>query len=199
MWLWVAMIFGFFALQYMFSDDKAEQITYQEFEEKMLKPGDVDRLVAYKRNDLYFVEVFIKKERLSDPKYKNVQPSSNGLMLTPSTGPQYFFTDGSYDALERKLSEAQQGLDPNEQVSLRFEVRNNYLTGWIFSIMLTLVLIIVVWIFVMRRMGGGGAGPGGEIFNIGKSKATLFDKESQVAKTFSDVAGLEEAKQEVME
>jgi AFG3 family protein len=63
-----------------------------------------------------------------------------------------------------------------------------------------IVLFAAVWLFIMRRMSGGsGGGPGGQIFNIGKSKATLFDKESQVNVTFNDVAGLEEAKQEVME
>ncbi|WP_257670185.1 ATP-dependent zinc metalloprotease FtsH [Parapedobacter tibetensis] len=199
MWLWVAMILGFFVLQYLFSDDKAEQITYHEFEENMLKKGDVDKLVAYKRNDLFFVEVFIKKDRLTDEKYEKVRPSANSLTLTPNNGPQYFFTDGSYDALERKLDEAQAGIEQNDRVSLRLEDRTNAWTGWIFSIMLPLLLIIVFWIFIMRRMGGGGGGPGGQIFNIGKSKATLFDKEAQVAITFSDVAGLEEAKQEVME
>lgn len=197
-WLWVAMFFGFFALQYLFTDESAKQITYQEFEEKMLKEGDVDRLIAYKRNDLFFVEVFIKKDRLTEDKYKDVRPNANGLSLSPPSGPQYFFTDGSYDALERKLDEAQADLPATDRVSLRLEDRTNAWTGWIFSIMLPLLLIIVFWIFIMRRMGGGG-GPGGQIFNIGKSKATLFDKESQVAITFNDVAGLEEAKQEVME
>jgi len=198
-WLWVAMFFGFFALQYLFTDDNAKEITYEEFEEKMLKPGDVDHLVAYKQNELIFVEVFIKKDRLDDPKYKNVQPSSNGLTLAPSTGPQYVFTEFSGEVLQRKLAEAQQDVPPEDRVSVKPEDRTNAWTGWIFSIMLPLLLIIVFWIFIMRRMGGGGGGPGGQIFNIGKSKATLFDKESQVAITFSDVAGLEEAKQEVME
>lgn len=199
MWLWIAMILGFFALQYIFSDDKAKQITYQEFEESMLKSGDVDRLVAYKQNDLVFVEVYIKKDRLTDTKYEDVRPNANSLLLTPNVGPNYYFTDGSYDALERKLGEAQEGIDQQDRVSLKLEDRTNAWTGWIFSIMLPLLLIIVFWIFIMRRMGGGGGGPGGQIFNIGKSKATLFDKESQVAITFNDVAGLEEAKQEVME
>lgn len=199
MWLWIAMILGFFALQYIFSDDQAKQITYQEFEEKMLQSGDVDRLVAYKQNDLVFVEVYIKKDRLTDSKYEEVRPNPNSMLLTPNAGPNYYFTDGSYDALERKLNAAQESLDPSDRVSLKLEDRTNAWTGWIFSIMLPLLLIIVFWIFIMRRMGGGGGGPGGQIFNIGKSKATLFDKESQVAITFNDVAGLEEAKQEVME
>ncbi len=199
MWLWIAMILGFFALQYIFSDEQAKQITYQEFEKNMLQSGDVDRLVAYKQNDLVFVEVYIKKDRLADAKYEDVRPNPNSLLLAPSSGPNYYFTDGSYDALERKLSTAQESLDPSDRVSLKLEDRTNAWTGWIFSIMLPLLLIIVFWVFIMRRMGGGGGGPGGQIFNIGKSKATLFDKESQVAITFNDVAGLEEAKQEVME
>lgn len=199
MWLWVAMLLGFFALNYIFDGDTAKQITYQQFEENMLKAGDVDRLVAYKRNDLVIVEVYIKKDRLNDPKYKDIQPNSNSLKLAPTAGPQYFFNEGDFGRLEEKLNEAQADLPAADKVSLRLENRDNPWTGWLVSIMLPLLVIIVFWIFIMRRMGGGGAGPGGQIFNIGKSKATLFDKESQVAITFNDVAGLEEAKQEVME
>jgi len=74
------------------------------------------------------------------------------------------------------------------------------LGNWLVQGIIMVVLFAAVWIFIMRRMSGGsGGGPGGQIFNIGKSKATLFDKEAQVSVTFNDVAGLEEAKQEVME
>jgi len=65
--------------------------------------------------------------------------------------------------------------------------------------LIPLAIIVFLWIFLMRRMGGGGGGPGGQIFNIGKSKATLFDQNSKVNITFADVAGLDEAKEEVME
>lgn len=198
MWLWLAMLLGFISLNFLFSDDKAKQITYQEFESDLLKSGDVEELVAYKRNDLLFVEVFIKKDRLTDEKYADVRPTNNSLSLSPATGPQYTFTDGSFDALERKLNAAQEELEKAERVPLKLEDRTNAWTGWIFSLMLPLLLILFFWIFIMRRMGGGGGG-GGQIFNIGKSKATLFDKETQMAITFNDVAGLEEAKQEVME
>lgn len=198
MWLWLAMLLGFISLNFLFSDDKAKQITYQEFESDLLRSGDVEQLVAYKRNDLLFVEVFIKKDRLTDEKYSEVRPTSNSLSISPATGPQYTFTDGSFDALERKLNAAQEDIEKGEQVSVKLEDRTNAWTGWLFSLMLPLLLILFFWIFIMRRMGGGG-GAGGQIFNIGKSKATLFDKETQTAITFNDVAGLEEAKQEVME
>src|SRR5690606_17326602 len=198
LWLWAAMFLGFISLNYFFSDTKPKEITYQEFETELLPSGDIEELIAYKRNDLLFVEVFIKKDRLTDDKYEEVRPSSNSLSLSPATGPQYIFADGSAEAFERKLNAAQEDLEKDERVSVQFKDRTNAWTGWLLSIMLPLLLIIFFWVFIMRRMSGGG-GPGGQIFNIGKSKATLFDKESQVAITFNDVAGLEEAKQEVME
>lgn len=200
MWLWIAMILGFIALQYVFTGESAKEITYQRFESTMLKEGDVEKLVAYKRNELIAVEVYIKKDKLDEEKYKDVKPKNNSLNIsTGNTGPQYVFQDGSFDALERKLNAAQQGVSENERVSLTLEERNSPWTGWLLSIILPLGLVILFWVFIMRRMGGGAGGAGGQIFNIGKSKAQLFDKESQVNITFNDVAGLEEAKQEVME
>ena len=198
MWIWMALLLGFFVLQYVFSGDTAKSITYQRFEETMLKPGDVDRLIAYKKNELIAVEVYIKKEKLNEEKYKEVKPQPNALNIAAEAGPQYIFQDGSFDALERKLNAAQADLPQTERVSLKLEERNSPWTGWILTL-LPFVLIIAFWIFLMKRMSGGGGGPGGQIFNIGKSKAKLFDKESQVNITFNDVAGLEEAKQEVME
>ena len=81
---------------------------------------------------------------------------------------------------------------------VEYTQHENILTNVLFQGIIMVLLFAAVWIFIMRRMsGGGGGGPGGQIFNIGKSKATLFDKEAQVSVTFNDVAGLEEAKQEV--
>lgn len=78
------------------------------------------------------------------------------------------------------------------------EKQPNYLSqilGWV----LPIVIVVAIWIFIMRRVSGAGGGPGSQIFNIGKSKATLFDQNAKVSVTFQDVAGLNEAKEEVME
>src|SRR5690554_1147330 len=119
MWLWIAMILGFFALQFLFTGDKPKRITYNEFETDILNTGDVDKLVAYNRNNIVYAEVYIKKDRLSDPKYADVRPTSNNLALAPSTAPQYEFTDGSFETLERKLEEAQVDTPQEERVFIR--------------------------------------------------------------------------------
>jgi cell division protease FtsH len=103
------------------------------------------------------------------------------------------------DALDTQLKDSQKNLPPDQQILAEKETRQSSFNSWFFTVIIPVLLFIGFWIFIMRRMGGGAGGGGGQIFNIGKSKATLFDKESQVNVTFNDVAGLEEAKQEVME
>ncbi len=195
MWLYVAIILGLFAVQYLFNNPTVSTVTYQKFA-GLLKSGYVDKVVAYKNNDIVMVEVYIKKDSLQLPQFKDVRGGESFAM--GNNNPQYKFTDASFDALSNKMKETQKDM-PN-QLYPTFDTRESFWASWFMSIILPVLLLIGFWIFIMRRMGGGGAGGGGtQIFNIGKSKATLFDKESQVTVTFNDVAGLEEAKQEVME
>ncbi|WP_207533598.1 ATP-dependent zinc metalloprotease FtsH [Desertivirga arenae] len=198
MWLYAAIIIGLFAVQYFFNGSSAKKINYQQFESQMLRQRDVEKIIAYKNNDLIMAEVYIKKDRLSQPKYADVNKEENFSMS--GTSPQYYFTDGSFDALQAKLREAEKDIPLEQRTPVSIESRENFWASWFMSIILPVLLLIGFWVFIMRRMGGGaGGGAGGQIFNIGKSKATLFDKESQVNVTFNDVAGLEEAKLEVME
>ncbi|WP_026897433.1 ATP-dependent zinc metalloprotease FtsH [Daejeonella oryzae] len=198
MWLYAAIIIGLFVVQYMFSGNNAKTITYQKFENEILKPRDVEKLVAYKSNDLIAVEVYIKKDRLNQAKYNDLREKSNFNMS--ANNPHYVFTDGSFDGIQAKLKDAEKDLPADQRTPLIIETRESPWAGWFMSFILPVLLLIGFWVFIMKRMGGGsGGGAGGQIFNIGKSKATLFDKETQVSITFNDVAGLEEAKQEVME
>jgi len=198
MWLYAVIILGLFVVQYMFSGNNAKTINYQKFENDMLKTGDVEKLVAYKNGDLYNIDVYIKKDRLVQKKYDDIKNKSN--FNVSATGPQYVFTAATYESFEKKVMEAEKDLPADQRTPIISESRESPWAGWFMSFILPVLLLVGFWVFIMKRMGGGaGGGAGGQIFNIGKSKATLFDKESQVSITFNDVAGLEEAKQEVME
>ena len=198
-WVYIAIIAGFFALNYIYNSTSTKEITYEKFEKEMLLTGDVQKLVALKNGSIYEVEVYIKADKLKeDPKYKDFQGNDPKLGLSPAAGPQYVFTEGSADILSEKLTESQKLLpEGSPKISIQWGEKTNP-WGSILSFILPLVILVAIWMFLMRRMGNGGAG-GGQIFNIGKSKAQLFDKESQINITFNDVAGLEEAKTEVME
>ncbi|MES2454941.1 MAG: ATP-dependent zinc metalloprotease FtsH [Bacteroidota bacterium] len=195
-WVYAAIILGLILLNFLFTGDNSKKVPYRTFETQMLLPGDVQRLVAYKNEDLIKVEVYIKPDRLKLPKYKEYASKSN---FNTNTGPTVYYTAGTMDAVDNQLKESQKGLPADQQILAEKDSRTSPFGSWFLSMIVPLLLLVGFWIFVMRRMGGGAGGGGGQIFNIGKSKATLFDKESQVNVTFNDVAGLEEAKQEVME
>ncbi|MFZ4262889.1 ATP-dependent zinc metalloprotease FtsH [Sphingobacterium sp. HJSM2_6] len=199
-WLWIAILVGLFGIQYLFSGEATKKITYQDFETKMLIPGDVEKLVGYKTNELVEVEVYIKADRLDQEKYKELIGGNKPFNFGNAKNPQFTFTEASDVLLSAKLKASQDSLAANiPRLEVSYEDRSNPWAGWFISFMLPLLIIVGIWIFLMRRMNGGAGGGGGAIFNIGKSKAQLFDKESQINITFNDVAGLEEAKQEVME
>ncbi|KIO76076.1 peptidase M41 [Pedobacter lusitanus] len=195
-WVYAAIILGLVLVSVLFTNDTNKTITYREFETNMLAPGDVQKIVAYKYEDLVRADVFIKPDRLNQEKYKKYQTKSN---FGSTGGPTVSFTAGSMDALDKQLSESQKAVPVDSQILAEKETRQSTFNSWFFTVIIPVLLFIGFWIFIMRKMGGGAGGGGGQIFNIGKSKATLFDKESQVNVTFNDVAGLEEAKQEVME
>jgi cell division protease FtsH len=198
MWIYAVVILAIIVIQFFMSSNNAKLVSYQKFETEMLNAGDVEKLVAYKQEDLVVAEVYIKKDKLSAEKYKELR-EKNDYSLT-ANNPQYYFTDGSFESLQNRIATSQKDFPEDKKIFISYDSKSNPLSSLFWSFLVPIAIFVVIWIFIMRRMGGGaGGGPGGQIFNIGKSKATLFDKESQVNITFSDVAGLEEAKQEVME
>jgi len=198
-WVYAAIIIAIIAAQFLFTTDGGKEVTYQKFEQQMLLKGDVQKVVAYKSDDLVRVEVYIKKDSLKKPVYDSYKSNSTFTVNNNNASPVVYFNAGTMDGLDKQLADSQKDLPANQpRVLAEKTSRSNPLASWFLSIILPVLLLIGFWIFMMRRMGGG-AGGGGQIFSIGKSKATLFDKESQVNITFNDVAGLEEAKTEVME
>jgi AFG3 family protein len=193
-WVW-AIIFAVlvgFQLFGSFAPD-AKTITDLEFY-KMLDNGDVEKLNTVTNKNT--VRVFIKKDKL--PKYKD-QLSKNWPSVGDK-GPHFEFKVIKAEEFDKKLDDHYKTRPEIEKVP-NIPIQEGEWFGSIIQFLLPLVVIVLIWVMLMRKMGGGasgGSGPGG-IFNIGKSRATLFDKGTKVNITFADVAGLDEAKVEVME
>ncbi|WP_370463826.1 ATP-dependent zinc metalloprotease FtsH [Mucilaginibacter sp. 14171R-50] len=200
MWLYAIAIIGILVVPTLMSGSIGKQIDFQRFSNQMLRAHDVEKIVAYKNGDLVTAEVYIKKDSLVKPQYADANKGQRGFG-TAANEPQYNFTDASYESLKQSVAAVQKDFPDAQKIPIEYQQgKENLLSNWLVQCVIMAILLVGVWLFIMRRMGGGaGGGAGGQIFNIGKSKATLFDKEAQVSVTFNDVAGLEEAKQEVME
>jgi AFG3 family protein len=154
----------------------------------MITNGDVKEIIVVNKET---AEIFLKEDKVKN--YPDAGINKLGQMRY-----NYSFQIPSIEIFDKKLDELQANLTVDKRISPRYETRTNWFNT-IFSWLFPLVLIFGIWMFIMRKVGGTGGGPGSQIFNIGKSKATLFDNTAKVTVTFEDVAGLNEAKDEVME
>jgi cell division protease FtsH len=166
---------------------RPKEITLLKFEE-IARQGHVDKLEVINKK---IVNVYIKKESLDN--YPEI--SANNKLTTSLDPPQFTVEIGSVEGFETRIAKLnQEGLS----IDPIYKTRTNWVST-VLSWSLPLLLFVAIWLFIMRRVSGGAGGPGAQIFNIGKSRATLFDTNSKVNITFQDVAGLDEAKEEVME
>ena len=191
-WIFGSIILVFLLLN-IFSGDGSQSSTtttpskFFEFASN----GDVERIEIINKREVY---VYLTRDARIKDEHKNSAKTS--LLSIASKTPNYRFEFGDLQNFENKLSQVNK--DFNQNVEVNYITEQN-IWGDIIISMLPFIVIIAIWIFIMRRMSGGAGGAGGQIFNIGKSKAKLFDANSQVKVTFKDVAGLEGAKEEVQE
>ena len=191
-WFYGGIIFLFILLQVFsggLASNDANQTTPSKFFE-YVSMGDVERIEIINKRE---VKVYLTEEASSKDIHKETIKAYFPLSAQTAS---YKFEFGDLQNFENRLKRNE------EENNLVIEV--NYVTeqniwGDLLLSMLPFVLIIGVWIFVMRKMSSGGSGGGGQIFNIGKSKAKLFDEKTDVKTTFKDVAGMEGAKEEVQE
>lgn len=183
-WIYGILAALLLGLMTMSGGSTAEETDWGQVNQ-MLANEDVEKIILVNKES---AEIYIKADKKG-----NYEIKSNGTSL--SENPDFVYQIGSIETFEKRVQEAQKNV--KDPIYIRNETRQDWgkdIFGWVFPI----ILLVGVWFFIMRMMSRGGAG-GGQIFNIGKSKAQLFDKESSVSVNFKDVAGLEEAKIEVME
>ena len=183
-WIYGIMAVIFIALTFFGNDTVSKETDWGQVK-TMLNNGDVEKIILVNKE---IAEIYVKADKKS-----NYDIKTEGGTLTQK--PDFSYQIGSIESFEKRVQEAQK--NSPEPIFIRNETRQDWskdIFGWVFPIL----LLVGVWFFIMRMMSKGGAG-GGQIFNIGKSKAQLFDKESSVSVNFKDVAGLKEAKVEVME
>ena len=192
--IWIVFLISIFIyLSFGFFSTKPITIDYNRFQ-KMIKSHDISKLVVIKNQEI--IEITLKEESLLNSTYKDELEASS--LLNNTFGPHYRLEVSSIESFEKRYDDliSSLGRENTNEIEYLTESRTDiysFLQTWGFTI-----LILVGFWFLLRRMSTGG-GPGGQIFNISKSKASLFDKESKIKLTFRDVAGLEEAKEEVKE
>ena len=177
------------AFNFYGSGGKPVETNWREVKNTMLKNGDIEKIVVVNKTE---AEIYLKEA--SYEKYK--AKLDQGLSTPPKAGPHFTFNIGSVDVFESNLAKEQEEVGASP-VTLKYDNRTNYFSeiiSWIFP----LLLLVLFYFWIFRRMSKGGGGSG-NIFNVGKSQAKVFDKESRVSTTFKEVAGLAEAKQEIQE
>ncbi|GIL23625.1 MAG: ATP-dependent zinc metalloprotease FtsH [Bacteroidota bacterium] len=194
MWIILSLVAVVLGISYFNKSGELVEITESRFED-MVADGSIRKLVQIKSDNIWIIEITLKESALQNAKYKQEIEKSSPWGVRPG-GPHYKMKVGSIDKFIEKYERLKKDVPRADQVDLKVEERQDY-TSFLFNIGFLVLLVLGFWM-LMRRMTGGG-GPGGQIFNIGKSKAALFDAENKVRVTFADVAGLEEAKEEVKE
>jgi cell division protease FtsH len=167
--------------------EEPAQLTSSKFN-NLLEKGQIEKVIVYNKSE---AEVYLTAAALKDKSNSKV---AKDVFDRPNAGPHYTLEIGNDQIFQTKLEKS---VGEGKLKDFNFLQKSNW-TDILVSL-LPIIVIIAVWIFIMRRMSGGGAGGGGQIFNIGKSKAKLFDEKTDIKTTFKDVAGLEGAKEEIQE
>lgn len=190
-WVFISLIILVFAISFFTNQDTGTIVSNAKFE-GMLKSNDVQRVIVIV--DKNYVEIYLKPEAKQNAKYQTDIEKKGPFSF--GSGPEYVIKNIEKDYFLKGYDEFVKAEKLVDAPQLEFDDRPSvmdFLSTYGF-----LILIIVLFWFMMRRMTGN-AGPGGQIFNIGKSRAALFDAENKVKITFDNVAGLDEAKEEVKE
>jgi cell division protease FtsH len=193
--MFAILLLTFIVFQLLFSGKYTQKAGQREIEE-MVMHHDIEKVVVINEEQ---AEIYIKPDSLKSGRYPDFAERRSFGLQPPK--PQFYHTFGTVELFQKFFEEAQDkaGYTEQERIYLEYQKRKDYLSTFL-GVILPFLIIALLWIFFMRRMASGGGGGGaGNIFSVGKSKAQIFDKDTHIKTNFNDVAGLEEAKTEVME
>jgi len=191
-WIIISLVLLFLSFFWLQDNNSAKEITLYKFEE-MYKSGDIKSITIETGQNV--VEIRLTEKAIESGKYSGVK--SDEGMWSFSSSPNFIVRISDPGDFTSELKDLNKELPEGvEKPPFKVEERPSF-TQIFFNWGFLIVILVLFWV-LMRRMTGG-AGPGGQIFNIGKSRAALFDAENKVKVTFADVAGLDEAKEEVKE
>jgi AFG3 family protein len=194
-WIFAIVAISILVFQIVFSSKGPEKVNTGELKDMLVK-RDIKNIVVVNKD---FAEIYLNDDAIKSGRYPKLVKPANGMGLSVPKA-NFIYNIGDLSKFETLMLETQKAAGYEDKDLLYPEniKRKNYLgdiLGWV----LPLVFFLILWMFLMRRMSGGAGGGTGGIFNVGKSRAQIFDKDTNVKINFSDVAGLEEAKTEVME
>ena len=193
-WIYALVILAFIIINF-FPKEQGKASTWSDVK-RMVLSEEVEKMVVWNESE---VEVYLTKEALDKEEHKKLKGNADAF---GGDVPQYYF-ETEIDYFNREVESLKselktKNINPDVALKLEFKTRADY-TGQILNWLFFILIFVGFWMLVMRRMGGNSAGSGPNIFNIGRSRAQLYDKDTKVNVTFKDVAGLQEAKMEVME
>ncbi len=194
-WPIAILLLTFIVFQLLFSGKYTQKAGQREIEE-MVMNHDIEKVIVINEEQ---AEIYLKPDSLKSGRYPDFAEQRSFGLQPPK--PHFYHVFGTVELFQEFFTAAQDkaGYGEDERIYLEYQRRKDYLSTFL-GVILPFLIIALLWIYFMRRMaGGGGAGGAGNIFSVGKSKAQIFDKDTHIKINFSDVAGLEEAKTEVME
>ncbi|MGA1976259.1 MAG: ATP-dependent zinc metalloprotease FtsH [Bacteroidales bacterium] len=194
-WIFLILAVAFVLFELLLGGKSVKKTTLNMIKD-MIASHDIEKIVVINKEQ---AEIYLTSDAIKSGRYPDIQKPGMGMGFQEPK-PQFTYNIGDISNFEPGIIDVEKksGYSDKDLIYPEYDTRKNYL-GDVLSWLILPVLLIIFWIFMMRRMTGGGAGNAGGIFSVGKSKAQIFDKDTNVKLNFNDVAGLEEAKAEVME
>jgi ATP-dependent metalloprotease FtsH len=193
--MWIYALIGVaIVLIYLFDSGQGPvPIDWKYFRNELLLTKEIEKIQVVNEQN---AEIYIKQAALNESKHQ--KNFGKGLGTFSKAGPHYTMPVGSNDIFKKMLDDAQAGLPDEDRIYPEYVRKRTF--GDTLYVLLPIIILVVIYLIIFRRMSGGaGTGGGTNIFNVGKSKARIFDKDENIRLDFKDVAGLEEAKMEVKE